>query len=278
MIKEYPSSEKYLDSETGLVTTVKGNDGSAATIDYLCSIGSGKIAGHNRFRGFGQRVSCSTVSSGDDIWEGTAATCPIPNQTTGEQMTLVSTSALDTAAGTGCQTIDVHYLDATGNPQAEIVTLNGVTPVNTVATNIRFVQSIHTETVGTLGTVQGTISIYKLATPATVYNIVSPGGNLSLNGARMVPFGKTFYMTSVAISASSGKSMSIKLRTTSTFEETLTPGYFFLFKTCTFLLNSTSNEMFEVPIKFPSLCIIKGTAYSSTAGGDCSFSYNGWIE
>jgi len=269
---------RYYDVETAQWSNVQGAEGSPHTMSYTTAIAMGHIAGHTTFRGFGQRQGLSTAVTGDDVWEGTATTCPMPNQTTGERMTLVSTSASDASAGTGVRTIDLHYLDITGNAQSEIITLNGVTPVNTVATNIRFVQSIHSETVGSTGTAVGTISIYKTGSAGTVYNVIVPGGNMSLNSARMIPFGKTFYMTNLSFSGASNKAISIKLRSTSTFEDVVTTGYFFLFKDVTFIQNSIREKTFRVPLKFPALSVLKATAYSSQAGGDVSFNFDGWCE
>lgn len=267
---------QYYDVETGLWTNAQGADGAPRSMSYTTAIALGQVTGHVSFRGFGQRQSLSAAVTGDDVWEGTATTCPIP-ASAGEQMTLVSTSASDASAGTGVRTIDVHYLDATGNEQSEIVTMNGVTPVNTVATNIRFVQSIHANTVGSNGTAVGTISIYKTGAATTIYNVISPGGNMSLNSARMVPFGKTFYLTNLSVAGASNKSISVKLRATSTFEDILTSG-FFLFKDVTFIQNSSREKTFRVPLKFPALCILKATCYSSQAGGDMSVNFDGWTE
>lgn len=267
---------QYWDVETLAWTDTAGADGSPRSMSYTIAIALGQVTGHASFRGFGQRQSLSIAVTGDDVWEGTATTCPIP-ASAGEQMTLVSTSASDGVAGTGVRVIDVHYLDATGNEQSELVTMNGVTPVNTVATNIRFVQSIHTNSVGSAGTTVGTITIYKTGASTTIYNILTPGGNMSLNSARMVPFGKTFYMTNLSVAGASNKSVSVKLRATATFEDVLTSG-FFLFKDVTFIQNSSREKVFKVPLKFPALCIIKATCYSSQAGGDMSFNYDGWIE
>lgn len=272
-----PSQQYYLDSETGLVSTVKGVNNAAASIDYLDLIGTGAIPGYSLFRGWGQRMGTSTSVIGDDVWEGVATNIPLPNQTVGEQMTLVSTSALDGVSGTGILTVDIHYLDVAGNPQSEIVTMNGVTPVNTVATNIRFVQAIHANSVGTNGFSVGAITIYKLATPATIYNEISIGNNLSLSSARMIPLGKTFYLKGISFCGSSGKSLSVRLKATSTFEDVLLPGVF-LQKLACFLLNSTCVKSFPIPLKFPALCILKCTVYSAQAGGDIATSYDGWTE
>ena len=176
------------------------------------------------------------------------------------------------------RTVDFHYIDAAGAEQAEIVTLNGVTPVNTVATDIRFVQSIHSETVGSGGVAAGNISIYKTGAAATVYNLIKAGGNVSLNTARMVPVNKTLYISNITVSGTSGKPISVRLRITSTHEDTLTNGLFFQFKRTYFIQDSTVAEIISPPLKAPALSIVKMTAYSTTAGGDMATTYNGWVE
>ena len=88
-------------------------------------------------------------------------------------MSVVSTSAQDGVAGTGTLTLDIHYIDPTGNAQSTVVTMNGTTAVDT-GILMRFVQSIHAETIGTNGTAVGTISIHKTGTPTTVYNVITP--------------------------------------------------------------------------------------------------------
>jgi len=206
-----------------------------------------------------------------------ATTCPIPDQVTGEQLTILCANAQDSSAGTGIQTLDVHGLDIDGNPQTEIVTLNGGS-VNTVRTNWRFNQTIHGETWGADGVAAGLISIHRTGDATRVYNVIQAGGNMSLNSSRMVPAGKTFYLKSRTVTASSGKSMSIRQRATSDFENVLTIGWRFLFKQPWFLMNTAIPEVLPIPEEYPALSIVKATAWSAQAGGDFSFSYRGWYE
>lgn len=75
------------------------------------------------------------------------------------QRSLVSTSANDTAAGTGARTVLVTYLDAAFAVHQETVTLNGTTPVNTAGTNIAYVESMKVATVGAGAVNAGVISM-----------------------------------------------------------------------------------------------------------------------
>lgn len=76
------------------------------------------------------------------------------------QRSIVSTSANDAAAGTGARKVRITYYDnALAGPYTEDIVPNGTTAVNTVATNIRFVESMEVIEAGTLKTNGGIISL-----------------------------------------------------------------------------------------------------------------------
>lgn len=78
-----------------------------------------------------------------------------------DQRSIASANANDTAAGTGARTVKIVYYDNSGNgPLEETVTLSGTTPVNTVATNIRFIELMEVVTAGSLLTNAGIITLY----------------------------------------------------------------------------------------------------------------------
>lgn len=230
--------------------------------------------GYSRLAGFGQRENL-TSGALVDLWQGTADVIPLPPDA-GEQMQIVSTSAGDAAAGVGARKVHIHYLDANGNESFEIVTMNGVMPVLTTATNIRFVQSMHTHEAGANKITSGTITISKAGAPATVYNQINAGGNMSLTGQIMVPANKTFYMTSWDCSSTDNTPTSIRLRGTSHLG-VLLPGIF-LFHDSVYLESSVLFNAFPVPLKFPALSIVKVSAIASIAGAKASCSFEGWIE
>ena len=77
------------------------------------------------------------------------------------QRSMSSSSASDTSAGTGARTVEITYYDNTGvGPLTETVTLNGTSSVNTVATNIRFIESMRVVTAGSGGANVGTITLF----------------------------------------------------------------------------------------------------------------------
>lgn len=277
MISVYPDPDKARDSITKDINDLESHHSFLITTDYTDAIGLGAVEGHSKFRGFGRRTALSTATTGDDLWEGAATTLVYPNQSTGEQVTVVSTNANDTLAGSGVQKVDIHYLDASGNPQHEIVNMNGTTPVNTVATDIRFIQFCHTSQ-GNFGVLAaGDITFHRVGAPATVFQVIKQGGNMTLNTARMVPAGFTFYLKELMASAASNKPINVRFRATCDQDGDITPGIF-IFNEIFELQDSNVPLNVAVPRSFPPLCIIKGTAYSTTSGGQASLSYGGYIE
>ena len=113
-------------------------------------------------------------------------------QSSNAQRSLKSSSANDTAAGTGARTISLIYFDVNGNgPFFETVTLNGTTAVNTVNTNICFIEDILVLTVGSGGVNAGTISLYSTtAGGGTVIGSIAAGDNGTFWAHHYVPLGK----------------------------------------------------------------------------------------
>lgn len=82
-------------------------------------------------------------------------------QLTNAQRSMSSSSANDTSAGTGARVVRITYYDQTmAGPFTEDVTLNGTSSVNTVATNICFIESMRVITAGSLGNNQGVITLF----------------------------------------------------------------------------------------------------------------------
>jgi len=119
------------------------------------------------------------------------------------QRSIVSTSANDAAAGTGARTVKITYFDATGaGPFTETVTLNGLTAVNTVGTNIALIERMDVLTVGSGGGNVGTINLMTgLAGAGTVIGSIAAGDNQTNWVHHYVPTGKTCYVILVEGSA-----------------------------------------------------------------------------
>lgn len=111
-------------------------------------------------------------------------------------MKVSSSSANDTAAGTGARTILVQGLDGDYNEVEEIVTLNGQTAVNTTTSFLR-VNRAYVLTAGSGGTAAGNIYVgvgtVTAGVPATIYAQIILGENQTLMGLWTVPAGYTGY-------------------------------------------------------------------------------------
>jgi hypothetical protein len=109
--------------------------------------------------------------------------------TTGQTLYLVSTSASDTAAGTGARTVRIVYLDSNGLQQVRTDTLNGTTPVS-IGTGYSFIQWMEVASLGSAEVSAGNITISSTngaATVATTFEYIKAGGNRSLSGRYMIP-------------------------------------------------------------------------------------------
>lgn len=170
-----------------------------AALDFYTQVARGTVSGAQPFSSYGRYVATGAISN-QVIWpDGTFAIPP----SAGVQMSIVSTSAQDDndPAGTGVRTIDIHYVDDGLLPQVETVILNGLTPVLTVATNIRFIQCMHILTAGSSHAAVGTINA---TNGGQIYSQIAAGSRRCASTARMIPFGKKLYVAGAVGGSTSG--------------------------------------------------------------------------
>jgi len=201
-----------------------------------------------------------------DLWEGDTNMYVLP--ATPMQMRVVSTSANDTAAGTGIQTIDIHYLDDLYTEQTEVVTLNGVTPVATVATNILRVNFFHAITAGTNSVAVGTISLTNAAGTVT-YARIQTGLTTARQGVYTVPDGYNMFLASWG--GSSGSAIGVHftriILAMNQFELTQTDSVFLLQQEVG-TLNNGLNVPLGSPVKVLPRTTIKLAAISDAGNAD----------
>ena len=251
------------------------------TTDFMLEVAKGNIPGHEMVQAFGERESMGTTVAGEDIWRGNELSpaptsdtvIPTPDAT-GEQMTVVSESANDSTTGgaTGVQTLRIHYLDAAGDRQTEDITMDGTTGVNTVATNIRFVNDMYALTTGSGGVADDHIKIHKTGTAGLVYNMIAKGGNKSLVPHRMVPAGKTIYVRGWHASEAQGRRVNMRIRSTDMYGVSI-PSVF-CFKD-TVYLNGSASGLLVLNFAAPALSIIKVSGWPDVAGAEVSCSLIG---
>ena len=249
-----------------------------SNIDYLIDVSKENISGHIHDWSIGERDGVDVVTNGEDIWRGTASTIPIPS-VSGEQMTVVSSSSNDTLSGTGVQSIRIYYLDSNGDAKTEDINMNGTVGVNTIATDITFINQMHAISVGSNTVSVGQITIHKLGAPSTVYNLIDVGGNKDLTCFYKVPSSVNFYITEWHGSITGNKPSAIRLRSTD-WKNTLFNGAnpIFIFKDTAFMAEDSFDRHFYPPIKIPGGSIIKVTAWATQAGGKISANINGFYE
>lgn len=118
----------------------------------------------------------------------------------GAQMSFVSSNANDTAAGTGLRTVAMGYIDAGLQSKTEVITMNGTTPVLSVATNVRFINSLTMLSAGSSGKNVGAITV---TNGGLTYGAMSIGHRVQASSYRMVPFGKVFVPHEIFASSNS---------------------------------------------------------------------------
>ena len=164
-------------------------------------VARGQITGHKSLFKFGNNPDIN--GSLETIWShGGLYVYP----TSAIQMKVSSSSADDTALGTGARTVSVQGLDQDYNEVAETVTLTGQTAVLTTTTFIRVFRAF-VITAGSGGTAAGTIYVgtgtVTAGVPATVYAEIPVGENQTLMAIWTVPAGYTFYIYRGTFSAAS---------------------------------------------------------------------------
>lgn len=165
-------------------------------IDYYLAVARGAAPGARPFGAYGRKTTVGADAG--VLWPNGAFVFP---PAAGVQLSIVSTSANDAAAGTGIRTADLHYLDANLDEQVETVTLNGLTPVLTVATDIRFVQCLHMVTWGSGAKAAGDISATH---GGNTYGHIATGRVRCTSSVRMVPRGKRLLVFDLFAGSASG--------------------------------------------------------------------------
>jgi len=247
--------------------------------NFLTAVLRGDVPGYSVMNGMGEFESGIVDVDGADVCRaaevGGGARLPEPADA-GEQMTVISTSLEDGPGNNGILTLRIEYLDADGLFQTEDIVMNGTTAVDTVATDIRFVQDMYALTVGPVGVAQGDITVIKKggAAATDLYQFIVAGGNKSLVPHRMVPVGCHLVLKSWSATEGNNKRAAFRLRSTD-MNGLLLPGVF-CFKDTTYLDGSTSGDM-SIGVIVPALSIVKASYWSIIVGSEGSVRWWGYL-
>jgi hypothetical protein len=190
---------------------------------------------------------------------------------------------LDYSAYSGCQAVQICYLDADFANGCEIVVLNGTTAVATTKTDIYRVNAFRVIAAGSGGKTVGNVDIRHVDnTP--IYSRVAAGYTRGRNSAYTVPAGKTLYITEfcVAFGYSANQTHFARITTRATqFANTVgtafrTPGIFYPF-TDVVCANSSQLVTLDIPTKLMAGVDIKVSG-TGTATGTATIALRGWEE
>lgn len=221
---------------------------------FELQVARGQIQGHRNVTVFGFNPDVDTTQV--SVW-------PLPSLITfpssAIQMTVSSSSANDTSAGTGARTIVVQGLDADYNEVTETVTLNGQTAVTMTASLLR-VNYAYVATAGSANSAAGDIYIgtglVTAGVPATVYDIIKLDYNNTTTGSYTVPAGYTAYMSQGLFStgqATGSTKVEGRLLTRGTNNIRMTAAI-------TTINNGVANYVFEYPLAIPEKTTVEATA------------------
>ena len=235
-------------------------------------IARGLIPGAQPYSGFGKRTT--TGAESNVLWPNGAYAFPA---SAGVQMSLVSTSADDAAAGTGVRTLELHYLDASLAEQSETVTMNGTTPVLTVATNIRFIQYMHLVTAGSGKAAAGNISA---SNGGSTYSYIGTGEVRCSSSVRMVPAGKRIIVQAMfagSVSGSGAAGTIVNLATPSfAGHDFIASGIFIPLASGAFQDNSAGTTL-ACPMAFAEGQVV-GMTFTTDKAATIVGSWFGWME
>ena len=192
--------------------------------------------------------------------------------------------ALEALAVIGIRSIEIHYLDNELAEQTEIISLTGASLVNSVATDIRFINDMHVYTFGSgsspgigRGHAQGNITAeYQ----GTVYAKIGINQRLQKSSARMVPKGKKLFVADTTVGSTSGTA---DARCTFTLVANKYNSKLFdnpfLFIPINAMSTQDNSVLFTlpVPLEFPEGTVV---AFEFSRDKTCSVeaAFHGWIE
>lgn len=159
--------------------------------DFLINVGFGLADGYTRVTALGNNPDIDTGTIPEDIWTGGGA---YPWMTAATALEIVSSSANDAAAGTGARTVLINGLDANYVAVAQVITLDGITPV-AIPTNLFRINSALIMSAGTGKVNAGDITI-RDAGAGTTRAILPLGYGITRQSIYTVPAGSTLQIVS----------------------------------------------------------------------------------
>lgn len=231
-------------------------------------VARGQIQGHTAVSVFGYNPDVDT--SEETVWPDGGT---IPHPTTASVLSISSSSANDTSAGTGARTVYVEGLDGDYNVVSETVILNGQTAVSTVEEYL-YVNAFYVITAGSGGQNAGNINAgtgtVTAGVPAVLYDIIAAGYNNRTTGHYCVPAGYTAYMVEGLFSSGQASGAT----SVTGFLKQHGPDGILRVGAVATVNNSAAVFMFEMPYAVPEKNCIGATAIGAAANNAVSSFFN----
>ena len=199
---------------SGVATPVSTDNPLPVTIpeasanDYFVDVARGLVTGHSLVHVFGENPD---IDAGlEDLWGGGGDYTGF-DATTAETVDVTSSSANDTAAGTGARTVRLYGLDGSLAEQTEDITMNGTSDVVSANTYLRL-DKVMVLTAGSGGENAGAITVHQTTTTANVFAEVPAGFNHSMISAYTIPAGKTGFFLDWFVEMAGGNNASSQCR------------------------------------------------------------------
>ena len=259
----------------GSKITVEDNRVGTMAKDYFVGVAEGDIASHTAWSKIGFNADVGTSS--EDIWGGSSG---YVFPTVAQRMSVTSTSAQDGVGGTGVLAVYIEYLDTSFATHNETVTMNGLTSVNTTASDLYRINRLRATSVGSTGVAQGTITVSNTAKSVN-YGYIQTGFTRDRDCIYTVPTGKTLYVTTIAFSCVGTKA--VRLTTRATWDNirsvALTAGTFFMPYNEVLLMDNAYVRDLVIPTRLPSGTDLKVSGIALSVGGAIvTCSLGGWLE
>jgi hypothetical protein len=209
-----PTQEVSLhENDSGNPLSVFNNDNKlrleVLSVDEYIEIAHGHIADRSALHRSAYLPSGTTTEQ--SIW-GEGGIYSFPASAT--IMSVSSSSANDTSAGTGARTLLVQGLNASYAEIQEVVSLNGQTGVSTINSFLR-INSICVLTAGSGGVNAGNIYVgtgtITGGKPANVYRVALAGNGCGEGAGYCVPAGKTLFLRTLYMYSGGSKEASLRL-------------------------------------------------------------------
>lgn len=197
--------------------TIKRDKKGTPILDFMFNVSNGEIVGLSRSYKFGRAINLGTTQQ--TIWTGSEDySFPGSAQT----MAVASTNSADKAGvANAAEYLWVSYLSSGHNEMTEIVSLNGLAPVDLSEPLLRInrMKILSTEPSATnTGAIWLGTSNWTAGVPANKFGHILSGKGQTYQAFYTVPISKEIYIYDINITSNEGKESSVEMLVNETVE------------------------------------------------------------